>query len=368
LLYCDGLIFQNKGQGVHKTVGVNVGICGLVTRILLLSIIGWGGGCAVSDWEFKPGKGKGGHRRIISPGSLAVVGPLENIKPAVEDAKPEQTTEISPLQIDNKQTVVPQRAAEKVLPVILSTPVSKPVPTPAPRSVSTPTPVPVTADQRAIPSKTVPNKKARILTRISGRVRVLGSDDLAESSGVILTLKPVDGRVLGQALFPATRIIDMKNKFYDPGLLSINKNDRLRFVNKDKIKHNVFSSSGESAFDLGTYGPGKKREVSLNAAGIVKVYCNIHSEMATFVVVNENSISTIADELGYYEISGVPPGKYELRVWNIRGETTKIIQVEQNNKRVDIVLDAVNYKQIEHKNKFGKIYNKNASFFDDEFY
>ena len=140
--------------------------------------------------------------------------------------------------------------------------------------------------------------------------------------------------------------------------------------NKDEIKHNVFSSTGKNAFDLGTYGPKLRREVQLQAEGIVKVYCNIHPEMASFIAVNNNTISTVSDsKTGRFMVADMPLGKYEIRVWNIRGEVTRTVLVTSSNYRnIQLTLDTASYQPAERKNKFGNRYKQNAALFEDEFY
>lgn len=162
---------------------------------------------------------------------------------------------------------------------------------------------------------------------IDGRVVIVGDNNkLLPPKGIFLTLTPSDGRILTRsARAPVTHTIDMQDKTYLPGYISVRKNDRVSFVNKDKIKHNVFSSTGKNAFDLGTYSAGKMREVALNAPGIVKVYCNIHADMATFISVSDNSISVVANHQGHFKIEDIEPGEYNLNVWHVRGEKTEKI-------------------------------------------
>jgi len=65
----------------------------------------------------------------------------------------------------------------------------------------------------------------------------------------------------------------------------------------------------------------------------------------------------------------VPPGTYELSIWNIRGESKRTIVVKANetNKLVDRI-DIAAFKAESHKNKFGGNYSKNSNLFEDEFY
>lgn len=219
--------------------------------------------------------------------------------------------------------------------------------------------------------KALPQKNIVKGSTVKGNVKFLDAEGAAVSTqGSIVILRPLTSKnFVDNKSEPKSHVIDMENKVYTPRFVSISKNDSLVFVNKDEIKHNVFSSSGKNAFDLGTYGAGKKRTVSLGETGIVKVYCNIHPQMATFISVNDDAISVIADENGYFEIADVPGGEYEMHVWHIRGERKMTIQVsEKAENYYSINVDTVAVSVEKHKNKFGKDYTKNSALFDDEFY
>lgn len=51
---------------------------------------------------------------------------------------------------------------------------------------------------------------------------------------------------------------------------------------------------------------------------IVAIVCNAHPWMVAYVVVTDTPYYTVTDERGHYEISGVPPGHYVLKVWTER--------------------------------------------------
>jgi len=172
---------------------------------------------------------------------------------------------------------------------------------------------------------TVQKSKAKVTSvgAVSGSVVLLGGNgQKLSATGTMVTLTPkaLESSSIKRRA-PKTHVIDMEDKQYQPRYSTINAGDQVVFVNKDNIRHNVFSSSGSNAFDLGTYGAGLKRAVTLEEPGIVKIYCNIHSDMATFVAVGNQSLSTKADDQGRYQIGNVPPGTYELGLWNIRGES-----------------------------------------------
>lgn len=195
---------------------------------------------------------------------------------------------------------------------------------------------------------------------ISGTVTLLGKDGVISSEGLIVRLKRVDGIALQNSVKEASYEVDMVNKAYTPGNIVIHKGDKLNFVNKDKIQHNVFSSTGENAFDLGTFGVGLQREVKLNEDGVVKVYCNIHPGMAAFVAVDDTGVSqVIQSDDGFFEFLNLPAGEYQLVLWSVRGEQTQKVTLTAEQKlHLDLTFDTSNYESPAPLNKYGEIYKK----------
>jgi plastocyanin len=203
---------------------------------------------------------------------------------------------------------------------------------------------------------------------VNGSVAFLtGSSVVAVPDGAIVTLTNLDA--VTSSTKPAVHSVDMKNKTYMPKAMVVNTGDTLVFKNNDPIKHNVFSSSGENTFDLGTYGFDTQREETINAKGVVKVYCNIHPEMALFIVANDSQFSVVTDESGDFSFSDVPAGNYLLDVWHVRGALDKKIVVTGNSElNEEIVIDTVRYTPKPHLNKYGEPYKKQPAILNDEFY
>ena len=51
-------------------------------------------------------------------------------------------------------------------------------------------------------------------------------------------------------------------------------------------------------------------------AGVVNVYCDIHTDMAAFVVVTPSRAWARPGEDGRYELPGLPAGRYHLVWWH----------------------------------------------------
>jgi plastocyanin len=135
--------------------------------------------------------------------------------------------------------------------------------------------------------------------------------------------------VTAAAASAARVVMDQKNLAFVPHVLPVLRGTVIEFTNSDDVQHNVFSPSAVSGkFNLGTYGPGATRTLTLNEPGEVLVLCNIHMEMeAHILVLNEPYFSTVTAN-GSYRIADVPAGTYTVKIWHghwlAQGQTVEL--------------------------------------------
>jgi len=142
------------------------------------------------------------------------------------------------------------------------------------------------------------------------------------------------------AVQPVRAEIHQRNENFVPRVVAVTVGSTVEFPNDDPIYHNVFSLSRTKTFDLGRFPKGKSRGERFDKAGIVKVFCQIHSHMAATVMVFDHPWFAIADEQGEFDLSGVPPGMHQITAWHERlGETTLPLRVEPGHAAtIDFVL------------------------------
>ena len=129
---------------------------------------------------------------------------------------------------------------------------------------------------------------------------------------------------------PAPRrvTITQRGEQFLPPVTAITVGSVVDFPNEDPFFHNVFSLSRARTFDLGRYPSGESRERSFPRAGIVKVYCDIHSHMSALIMVLDHPWFTIPTEDGAFTLPPVPPGEYTLVAWHERiGEQRQRLRV-----------------------------------------
>lgn len=126
-------------------------------------------------------------------------------------------------------------------------------------------------------------------------------------------------RVEGKTFPPPKEaaFMSQKNLVFKPHILPVLKGTTVDFTNDDTVVHNVFAPPGAAKrFNLGTYGVGVTKTVTFDALGEVPLLCNVHAEMLAFILVLQNPYYDLTDKAGNFEIKGVPPGTYKLKVWH----------------------------------------------------
>jgi len=151
-----------------------------------------------------------------------------------------------------------------------------------------------------------------------------------------------------------------RNRRFEPKILPIVRGQTVQFPNNDPIYHNVFSVSPLHAFDLGQYRSGDPpRNELFDTPGLVPVYCNIHPEMISYVVVLENDAFSVTAQDGSFLIPNVPAGRRTLNAW-MPGAQRTFQEVEVRvGEESRATLDLVESEKLPpHKRKDGSDYPK----------
>jgi len=124
--------------------------------------------------------------------------------------------------------------------------------------------------------------------------------------------------------------LDQKQCEFVPHVVALPAGATLDIVNGDKVFHNVHAREGDrTVFNYAMPVPNHVIPKPLKQPGLLRVTCDVHPWMRAWVDVLPTAAFAVSDEAGSYTISGVPPGKYTLRLWHERlGEKDEQVEVK----------------------------------------
>jgi plastocyanin len=139
---------------------------------------------------------------------------------------------------------------------------------------------------------------------------------LDERRNIVVYIERVpDGATPAQA---ERAVLRQHGERFAPHVLPVVRGATVEFPNDDALFHNVFSLSRARAFDLGRYPRGATRSATFDKAGVVQVFCHIHSDMSAVVLVLDNPFFAVPDAEGRYAIPRLPAGDYTVLAWHER--------------------------------------------------
>jgi plastocyanin len=184
--------------------------------------------------------------------------------------------------------------------------------------------------------------------KIKGTVKVKGLRSPADVL-VYLTQAPAGSMDLSKTNFS----MDQRNLEFIPHVLPVLVGSTVQFPNNDKVDHNIFSMSRTKKFNLGSYQPGNSQAVVFDQPGIVELRCDVHAEMAAYILVMKNPYFAVTDKNGNFEIpdssyfkeagladpTDLPPGSYFIKTWHEKLKTQKEAVAVADNGEVSVQLE-----------------------------
>ena len=156
---------------------------------------------------------------------------------------------------------------------------------------------------------------------------------------------------------PGTALsIVQKDKQFMPQVAAVTRGTKVLFPNADKVAHNVFSLSPQQPFDLGmTPAQDRGLPITVQAPGVLEIYCSIHGKMWTQILVVPNGHFAKADPDGRFRLAGLPLGRHTVAAWTPNAQVTReSVSLTQSPSEVHLNLTAGPPRA--HNNKFGQPY------------
>jgi plastocyanin len=138
----------------------------------------------------------------------------------------------------------------------------------------------------------------------------------------------------------ATVRVSQRNRTIIPHVTVVQAGTRVSFPNEDDVFHNIFSLSSPHRFNLGRYAPGGSKTEVFNKPGVVRLFCDIHSEMGGIILVLDTPWFVRPDADGRFKLEGVPPGEYTAVAWHEAAgiDSTRVVVTEGGETTVDFTL------------------------------
>ncbi|MDX1566461.1 MAG: carboxypeptidase regulatory-like domain-containing protein [Longimicrobiales bacterium] len=135
-------------------------------------------------------------------------------------------------------------------------------------------------------------------------------------------------------------VITQRDRTIIPHVTAIRVGTRIDFPNEDDVFHNLFSLSDPRPFNLGRYPPGESRSVTFDRPGVVRMFCDIHSEMTAVIRVLDTPWFTRPDPDGGFRIPSVPEGRRTVVAWHdqLGADTVQVEVSTGSDARVDFQL------------------------------
>ena len=173
---------------------------------------------------------------------------------------------------------------------------------------------------------------------VKGKVSAAG---LKSAENVAVYIDAIPGKKFDPPAEHAT--MDQRNMRFVPHILVILKGTTVDFLNSDQVAHNIYwpSIGGNKSLkhNLTILSPEHKKSFQFENPGAAQLFCNLHSEMAGYVVVVPTPYYALTSADGTFTIKNVPPGTYTLKIWSQDGKSvTQAITVTDATTNVDLAV------------------------------
>ena len=132
-----------------------------------------------------------------------------------------------------------------------------------------------------------------------------GAAIFLESREAKLAVRPVNN----------LEIVQSARQFLQPVTL-VPVGSAVNFPNRDTVRHHLYSFSPVKKFEIKLYVGTPAAPVLFDQPGIAALGCNIHDNMAAWVVVVETPYYGLSGADGKLNLARLPPGSYHLRTWH----------------------------------------------------
>ncbi len=157
--------------------------------------------------------------------------------------------------------------------------------------------------------------------RVTMDMKVCGNEIPDESivvgpGGVLANVVVTLTGVKATAPYPDPVITNDKCRF-QPRVQLAKPGAPTKTTSHDPLLHttNAALDGGRTLFNVGLPVPNMTVTRNMAGPGLVRITCNTHQWMRGYVVVTDEMAAVTGPD-GKFQLSGVPPGTYELKIWH----------------------------------------------------
>ena len=114
--------------------------------------------------------------------------------------------------------------------------------------------------------------------------------------------------------------LDQKGCLYDPYVLGVVVNQKIKVHNSDALLHNVHATPKlNKEFNFAQVTKGQEDLRSFDQAEVmVRMKCDVHPWMFAYIGVVDHPYYAVTDKDGNFKIAGVPDGKYTVLAYHVK--------------------------------------------------
>ena len=112
-------------------------------------------------------------------------------------------------------------------------------------------------------------------------------------------------------------LLDQKGCIYIPHVIGVQAGQEVVIKNSDVSLHNVHSHSVKNKpFNIGMPVQGMTAKKKFDAPEIVKLTCDVHPWMRSYIGVTDHPFYSVSDAGGNFSLEGLPAGTYTVEAWH----------------------------------------------------
>ena len=184
----------------------------------------------------------------------------------------------------------------------------------------------------------------RAKVEVSKDVEVCGKEPklsealiVGEDKGIQNAVVYLAGISKGKTMEPpaANLTLDQKGCWFHPHVMLFPSGTSVDVLNPDGVLHN-FHTYSQANPPLNRAQPKFKKSMTVKfdkPEARIKVACDAHGWMSAYIFVQEHPYYTLTDASGAFDLTDVPAGEYELKVWHeTLGESSQKVSVSAGGK------------------------------------